>query len=265
MRYYEKPPEERKKLISSEKASSWKYVVIRLSYYLGIIGVLFFFLAFFFQDSLDAAGYPYRRVELYGVTIVFLAWMCFLIFCRMLSINTSGLTYPKLMSIFRNQVIEEFDEFQYLRKQVAASLGFLDDTWALYPDIFADDPRKHIQMVVVGPGGVFGLAVINKDPKKKEFVDPTATLILGCEELAKKLKTPIQPILVFMRKKKVYENPLPELKIFTLHEMVAYLDSRERVLEAVELKTLEGELKFVANLGSGIIHIPSKFTNTKGS
>ncbi len=263
MRYYEKPPEERKKLISSEKASSWKYAVIRLSYYLGILGTVFFFMAFFFQDSLDAAGFPYRRVELYGVTIVFLAWMSFLIFCRMLSINTSGLTYPKLMSIFRNQVIEEFDEYQYLRKQVAASLGFMDDSWAIYPDIFADDSRKHLQMVVVGPGGVFGLAVVNKDPRKKDFVDPTATLILGCEELGKKIKTTVVPILVFMRKVKSYENPLPELKVFATHEMVAFLDSRESVLNSIELKSLESDIKYVANLGSGVVHIPNKFTNTK--
>lgn len=249
MRAFERPEQERKKLISREKEASLPFWLVRFSFVLGILGVVLFFLAFFYQNALNRMGMPYREAQAAAIFIVFIAWLIFTAACRTLGISTQGLTYPKLMAILRNEVETPPDEFKASRKQIAAAFGSLNDDWLLFPDIYSDDPTQVLPMVLLGPGGVFAMRVNYQDPRSKDFQDPAIALLAGSQALEKRLGgISVRPILAFSRHTKHYQPVYPEVKVFTFPDALTYLTSREATLDATQRRQLSLLLAELANL-----------------
>jgi len=248
MRAFERPEQERKKLISREKEASLPFWLVRISFVMGIIGVVLFFLAFFYQNVLNRMGMPYREAQAAAILIVFIAWLIFTLACRTLGISTRALTYPKLMSILRNEVETPPDEFKASRKQIAAAFGSLNDDWLLFPDIFADDPTQALPMVLLGPGGIFAIRVNYQDPRSKDFNDPAIALLAGTQALEKRLGVSVRPILAFSRHTKHYQPVHPEVKVFTFPDALTYITSREATLDAAQRRQLSLLLAELANL-----------------
>ncbi|MEW6181022.1 MAG: hypothetical protein AB1522_13965 [Chloroflexota bacterium] len=253
MRAFERPEQERQKLISREKEASLPFWLVRFSFALGVVGVIGFFLAFFYQTVLNRLGLPYRQAQAIAILVVFIAWVIFMLACRHLGISTRGLTYPKLMSILRNEVETPPDEFKASRKQIAAAFGSLSDDWLLFPDVFADDPTQVLPMVLLGPGGVFAIRVNYQDPRSKGFEDPAVSLLAGSAALEKRLGVPVKPILAFTRHTKHYQNRYEQVKVFTFPDALAYITSREAVLDAHQRRQVEQTLAELANLPRGLI------------
>ncbi len=252
MQHYERPPEEIKKLISNEKAGSFKYLMVRIGFIIGVIGTIAFLIGFFYQNVFNQAGIPYRQAQFIAITIVFIGWVLFMVFCTMLGINTRKLTYSKLMSILRNEVEVPLNEALSARKQVAATLNGINNQWALFPEAFADDPKKTVPMILSGPGGVYGITMNQLDPRKANFIDPAAPLAAGCAELEKQLATPVEPIVGFTRSTKHYKCTVPDVKVFTLQELYAFVDSRTETLTAADLGSVEKNIRYVTNLGKKV-------------
>jgi len=260
MRHYELPPEEAKKLVNSEKAASWKFKLIYVGVAIAVCGAAAFALAFFYQNPLNEAGLPYRQVQMAAIVVVFLGWLIFQVFCRTLGINTRNLSYNKLVSILKNQVETPFDELKALRKQLSIALLSLNDDWALFRSVFADDPHKHIPAVLSGPGGIFAIHPVFQNPRKNDFVDPAPSLLLGSAELQSRLKQPVTPIVAFLRNKKHYSTDNEGLKIYTLQELLAHIESRQTVLDMLELQQVESKIRYLANLPRNAVEI----SNSKG-
>ncbi len=248
MRAFERPEQERKKFISPEKEASLPYWLVRFSFVLGVLGVIGFFLAFFYQTVLNRLGLPYRQAQAAAILVVFIAWVIFTLACRRLGISARGLTYPKLMSILRNEVETPPDEFKASRKQVAAAFGSLSDDWLLFPDIYADDPSQALPMVLLGPGGVFAIRVNYQDPRSKGFQDPAVPLLAGSAALEKRLGVAVKPILAFTRHTKRYSNPHERVKVFTFPDALVYITSREAALDAHQQRQIGLQLAELANL-----------------
>ncbi|GAP09649.1 hypothetical protein BECAL_00799 [Bellilinea caldifistulae] len=253
MRAFERPEQERKKLISRDKEASLPFRLVRFSFVLGVVGVIGFFLAFFYQTVLNRIGLPYRQAQATAILVVFIAWVIFTLACRHLGISTRGLTYPKLMSILRNEVETPPDEFKASRKQIAAAFGSLSDDWWLFPDIFADDPTQVLPMVLLGPGGVFALRVNYQDPRSKDFRDPAVPLLTGSQMLEKRLGVPVKPILAFSRHTKHYQPVHEEVKVFTFPDALTYVTSREAWLDAHRCRQIGQQLAELANLPRGAL------------
>lgn len=248
MRHYELPPEEAKKLVSTEKARSWKFRMIYLGVSIAIFGSVIFGLAFLYQNPLNQAGFPYRQVQLAGILFVFVGWLVFRISCGSLGISTRNLSYSKLAAILKNQVEIPLDVWKTLRRQLAISLMSLKDDWALYPSLFADDPKKHIPAVLSGPGGIFAIQLVYQNPRKNDFMDPAPGLAAARADLEKLLKQPVTPVLAFMRSKKHYATNHEEIKLYTLPELLAYIESRQTTLDGAALQQIESEIQYLANL-----------------
>lgn len=262
MRAFERPEQERKKLISREKEASLPFWLVRFSFVLGIIGVVLFFLAFFYQNVLNRMGVPYRQTQAAAILIVFIAWLIFTIACRTLGISTRGLTYPKLMAILRNEVETPPDEYKASRKQITAAFGSLNDDWMLFPDIYSDDPTQVLPMVLLGPGGVFAMRVNYQDPRSKDFQDPAFALLAGSQALEKRLGVPVRPILAFTRHTKHYQPVQPEVKVFTFPDALTYITSREATLDAAKRRQLSQLLAELANLPRASLLPDSHSTNS---
>ena len=248
MRHYELPPEEAKKLISSEKANTWQFRLVHAGVWIAIVGAIGFMLAFFYQKPINATGLPYRQAQLLFILIVFAGWMIFNVSCTMLGINIRKLNYKKLVSILKNQVEVPFDEQRALRKQVALALVGLSDDYAFFPAVFADDPARSVPALLTGPGGVLALHPVHKKVHDKDFVDPAKTLMAGSAELEKRLKHTVIPVVTFLRNRKGYEVQDEAVKAFTLPELYAYIESRKPVFQTEELKQVEREIRYFANL-----------------
>lgn len=253
MRTFERPEQERKKLISREKEASLAFWLVRFSFALGVVGVVGFFLAFFYQTVLNRVGLPYRQAQAAAILVVFVAWVVFTLACRHLGISTRGLTYPKLMSILRNEVETPPDEFKASRKQIAAAFGSLSDDWWLFPEIYSDDASQVLPMVLLGPGGVFALRVNYQDPRSKDFRDPAVPLLMGSRALEKRLGVPVKPILAFTRHTKHYRAQYEEVKVFTFPDALTYVTSREASLDAHRRKQLGLQLAELSNLPGGAL------------
>ncbi len=248
MRALERPEQERKKLISPQKEASLSFRLARFSFVLGVVGVILFFLAFFYQTALNRMGLPYRQAQFAAILIVFIAWVIFTLACRHLGISTRGLTYTKLMSILRNEVEPPPDEFKASRKQIAAAFGSLSDEWLLFPDIFADDPTQTLPMALLGPNGVFAIRVNYQDPRSKDFRDPAVPLLAGSAALEKRLGVAVKPILAFSRHTQHYRNVHEQVKVFTFPDALAYITSREASLDAHQRRQISRLLAELANL-----------------
>jgi len=248
MQRLELPASELKKLISSEDASSIWYKLVHASVWLAVIGVAGFFVAFFYQKTILAAGLSYRTFQAGAILVVFIGWILFMVFCSRLGISTRKLTYRKLMCILKNQAETDDDIIDAIRRQTGLALANLDDQWSLYPSIFIADQKKTIPMVLVGPAGIYPMQVIYQDPRKKEFVDPLPVLKAGSAELEKQLKTPVKPVIAFLRNNKHYHCPDESIKTFTTSELYAYVTSREEKLDPADLSQVHIQMRRLANL-----------------
>ncbi len=257
MHAFERPEQERQKRISHEKEASLPFWLVRFSFVLGVVGVIGFFLAFFYQTVLNRIGLPYRQAQAMAIVVVFVAWVIFTLACRRLGISTRGLTYPKLMSILRNEVETLPDEFKASRKQIAAAFGSLSDDWLLFPDIFADDPSQVLPMVLLGPGGIFAIRVNYQDPRSKDFLDPAVPLLAGSAALEKQLGVPVKPILAFTRHTKHYHKIHEQVRVFTFPDALVYINSREAVLDAHQRRQIASRLAELANLPKQTLTTPT--------
>ncbi len=169
MHAFERPEQERQKRISREKEASLPFWLVRFSFVLGVVGVIGFFLAFFYQTVLNRIGLPYRQAQAMAIAVVFVAWVIFTLACRRLGISTRGLTYPKLMSILRNEVETLPDEFKASRKQIAAAFGSLSDDWLLFRISLLMIPRKFYRWYYSAPAGYLPFVSIIKIRVQKTF------------------------------------------------------------------------------------------------
>jgi hypothetical protein len=253
MRHYEVPREQAKMRVSAEKAASLSFKMLYVGVGVAVVGVAGFFLAFFYQNVLNAAGLPYRNVQAAAIATVFAGWVVFRLFAGSLGISTRGLTHGRLVSILKNQAEVPLDEVLILRRHIGIALLTLGDDWALYPAVLADDPTRSVPAVLVGPGGVFAIQPVNSDPKRPSFRDPSPLLLAGRAELERRLRTPVTPILAFSRSRKKYTSP-HDVKTFTMAELLAYLDARPETLDKAARLDLERHLQSLTNLPA---HTPS--------
>jgi hypothetical protein len=264
MRHYELPPEEKKQLISSEKAASLRYKLVYLGFILAVLGTLVLFLAFFFQSVLNNYGLPYREAQGAAIALVFIGWMMFSTFSRLLGIRTRGMTFKRMMTILRNEVEEPFNEEEAIRKQIGTSLSTISDDWALYPAVFSDDPKRRIPAIIIGPGGVFSLEVITQNHRRKGYIDPVPRLKAGTADLESRLNVKVRPIVGFLRSKHHYQHEDQDIRAYTLPELYAHIESREATLSKTDLVSAESTLRYLANLPASIQPLPpSRFLTKK--
>lgn len=248
MRFLELPPAEPIKMINEDLHRSLRFKMLYVGVAVAILGFMAFFLAFGYQNPINATGVSYRVVQGVSIAVVFFGWLIFMVFCASLGISTRKLTYPRLVAILKNQVEIPIDVEAAIRKQVGLALANLDDSWTLYPTVFVANPEKSLSGVIVGPGGVFPVGFIYQDPHKHDFIDPMPRLVAGSKELEKQIKHPVKPLMIFLRNRKHYHTDHEDVRNYTTQEAYAHLTSREVELAGPDLEQMNRKLHALANL-----------------
>jgi hypothetical protein len=248
MKIFELPPAEPVKLINADLQHGFRFKMLYVGVGVAILGVVGFFLAFFYQNWINTTGISYRWVQGISVFVVFLGWLLFTVFASSLGISTRKLTYNRLVAILKNQVEVPMDIDGALRRQVGLALSTMQDDWGLYPAVFVADPEKMLTGVIVGPGGVFPFAIVYEDPHSKKFLDPMQRLVAGSKELEKQLKHPVKPLMIFLRNRKNYHNDHEMVRNYTTAEVLVHLKARDAELTGVDLTNMHNAVRLLANL-----------------
>jgi len=239
----EPPKPARLRLLTAEQISTWQYQVLRLGLVLAAVGTLGFLLPFLVRTLLTEMGIQWTNIQSYGLVLVFIGGVLFVLSASYFGIDVRWLTFDRLAAIARNEVHVPPDEGENLRRNLRSALSSLDDQWSLYPRVNLSRPGYRLPFVLVGPAGVFGLDVNFADPRKRNYVDPGPSLASGCAVLQGILSEKVVPVLLFHRHETHYMSTHSKLKTFTTEQLVAWLAGRPQTMERLALQAADKVLR----------------------
>jgi hypothetical protein len=235
-----------KKVIPAEDRKKPAFRVMMAGLGVVVAGMAAFFLAYILRNYVKENLTPsYRTFQSYGLMVVFIGVLIYLLGARALKLKTKGTTFYKLMTIVKDEDFDPPRQWDYT-KPILARLSDLNDKWSMTTEVNPPEVGTfNIPQVIIGPGGVFTLFPLGDHPTKKNFRDPGPLFDKASKALGASLGTEVVPIMVFYTPKvlKTYRKKVePVTRTITLLDLGDFFEERKQKLTEAQVSTLEAKV-----------------------
>lgn len=249
MRYFETKEQQPERVLTYEQTESFRYKLLKVFTGLLILGFGVMFVGWIYRKQWA----NFRVIQSYGALLCVFSWVVILAICKSFGMSISKFGFNKFKSVLKNEAENTGDPVSTFRKQISNTLYHQTDSWTLYPSVYKVNPEKHVDCILVGPAGVYGINPVTTDPKKKkEFIDPKFALIDGTNALSKKLGVPVNKIVLIRRQTRNYKIEDEDIKLYTFTELSSYIDSREPIYTEEEVEALNKQIAAITNANTSV-------------
>ena len=244
MRYFETKEQRPERVLSYEDTKTFQYKLLRFFALVFILGFATMFVGWIYRK----VWANYRIVQTYGAAAGLLGWFGFLAMCHHFGLSIKKMSYNRVKSILKNETVQSSDLEQITRKQIYNTLYKKGDEWTLYPAVYKGNPDKHINAVLVGPGGIYAINMVLQDPKdKKKFVDPVKALIPGTEAMSQKINEDVRMLVIIRKHTRKYQITDERIHLFTFQELYSYISNREPIYTEEEVEQINKKVAMLTN------------------